>query len=447
MVFLLKPGLFTSLKAAESQKLMRQDIKNNLGKELQFVAALNVKVGTGEKTSLFAVTDKPKEWQEALKGQKVMVGKCQIVKGPKTQIVIKSVVSGTFEAAAHLVELALKDRSFEGVNSEELERDRQKAEKIRKIVGDSYTKAQRKGKIDRGFDISDAQLQAFAKNSLRSTEFAKFNTGFRSLLAKYELAGVGIPGKPEQLPIDIWSALIDGLRKSGYIKGLYDATDDGYNILATTDEKHNKLIREKALEDGMKDLKVFVEHAQTYFVKVIEQVKKRGGTTWAFWSGFGAQAAALREQSSGVVLEGSIGKWFEDWWDFKGLTGGVHSILVWSTISELYAKTAAAYYESFKFHGYVGPGANRDQSVFNKIEQPMFIEVLKAKKRSVKPEIEWHVVTGEVKLNSQQDGWIFDTAGHPTVSVGNDRAKALSMLVKWEKELAAPVPKPATSTA
>jgi hypothetical protein len=49
----------------------------------------------------------------------------------------------------------------------------------------------------------------------------------------------------------------------------------------------------------------------------------------------------------------------------------------------------------FKFIGFVGPTATRDQSVFNKIEQPTFVEVLTVRKRVAPPAIEWFVVDCE----------------------------------------------------
>src|SRR5690242_18055251 len=117
---------------------MQKDIVNSAGKELMFVGALNVKVGTGEKTALFAVTDKPKDWQDALKGQPVIVGKCAITKGAKMQVVVKEVKTGSVAAALKVFKDSVADAKFEAVDAEQAKKDKEKADKIKKIVGDSY---------------------------------------------------------------------------------------------------------------------------------------------------------------------------------------------------------------------------------------------------------------------------------------------------------------------
>jgi hypothetical protein len=430
--FLLKPELFKKMKAVESTKLMKQDITNAAGKEVEFVGALNVKVGTGEKTSLFALAEKPRDWQDALKGDPVIVGKCAIVKGPKLQVVVKKMTAGSVDAAVKVFNDAVADAKFEIVDEDKLKKEQEKADKIKKIVGDSYAKAGMK------FEITDAQLLQFAKVSFKSAEFGKFNQGFQALARSYDLKGPGV----EKLPLQIWGDLLRGLKKSGYIQGLYKAQEGStFSILGESDDKTGKIIREKALEQGMQDLGVFTKHAETYLTKVVEKVRASGGDSWTFWSGWGAQQAALRENKKGVVLEGSIGKWFEETFDFPGLTGGVQSILLWAGMSELYAQTAARYYNAFKFKGYVGPTATRDQSVFNKIEQPTFIEIFKAKKRVNPPEVAWHVVNGEVKLNAAGTKYEWDSTERPAIAVAS-RSAALKMCADFEKQLqAAPPPK------
>ena len=65
---------------------------------------------------------------------------------------------------------------------------------------------------------------------------------------------------------------------------------------------------------------------------------------------------------------------------------------LWTSLSELYAKKAAEYYNRFSFRGYVGPGATREQSVFNKIEQPTFVQVLNTRQQVKAPKVDWFVV-------------------------------------------------------
>jgi hypothetical protein len=424
--FLLKPELFTKLKAVDSKKLMKQDITNSAGKEVEFVGALNVKVGAGEKTSLFALAEKPKDWQDALKGQPLIVGKCAIVKGTKLQVVVKKMTTGSVDAAVKVFKDSVADAKFEIVDEAKLKAEKEKADKIKRIVGDSYAKAGMK------FEITDAQLLQFAKASLKSAEFGKFNQGFQALARDYDLKGPGV----EKLPLQVWRDLLGGLKKSGYIEGLYKTQDGStFSVLGETD-KNGKIIREKALEQGMKDLGVFTKHAETYLKRVVEKVRASGGDSWTFWSGWGAKDAALRENKKGVVLEGSIGKWFDEAYDFKALTGGVQSILLWATVSELYAQTAARYYKEFTFKGYVGPTASRDQSVFNKIEQPTLIEIFKTKKQVGAPPVAWYVVNGQVKLSADGAKYEWDSTERPAISVGS-RAEALKMCADFEKQLSA----------
>lgn len=431
MPFLLKPELFKKMKAVDSKKLMKQDITNSAGKDVEFVGALNVKVGTGEKTSLFALAEKPKEWQDALRGDPVIIGKCTIVKGPKLQVVVKTMTTGSVDAAVKVFKDAVADAKFEIVDEDKLKKEKEKSDKIKKIVGDSYAKAGMK------FEITDAQLLQFAKVSFKSAEFGKFNLGFQALARDYGLKGPNA----EKLPLQIWGDLLRGLKKSGYIEGLYKAQEGSTFSILGEQDKTGKIIREKALEQGMLDLGVFTKHAETYLTKVVEKVRASGGDSWTFWSGWGAKDAALRENKKGVVLEGSIGKWFEEVYDFKALTGGVQSILLWAGMSELYAQTAARYYNAFTFKGYVGPTATRDQSVFNKIEQPTFIEIFKAKKQVKPPDVTWHVVNGQVKLSTDGAKYEWDSTERPAIKV-DSRAAALKKCEEFESQLkATPPPK------
>jgi hypothetical protein len=173
------------------------------------------------------------------------------------------------------------------------------------------------------------------------------------------------------------------------------------------------------LDQAMKGLKPFVDHAEMYLEKVIQKTKE--GSTWAFWSGTGAKESALKEnENRGIVLEGTVGKWFETVSDFKDLTGGTEAMALWGAVSELYAKKAAEYYSKFKFIGFVGPGSTREQSVFNSIEQPTFVKVLETTTTVPPPPIEWYVTDCEA------DGGWWKWTGELSHKIGNNRADALA---------------------
>ena len=197
------------------------------------------------------------------------------------------------------------------------------------------------------------------------------------------------------------------------------AGDEGQFILAEMEGPTGKLIREELLARAMEGLKPFVAHAGAYLDKVIKKTQQ--GSSWAFWSGTGAMDAAKREANGGIVLEGTIGAWFDEVWDFKKLTGNTESLALWATMSELYARKAAEHFQRFRFVGFLGAGATRDQSVFNKIEQPTFIEVMGKSTQVKPPEIEWFVVDCE---KGKDDRWT--ATGKPSTKIGNDRAAALA---------------------
>ena len=70
MAFLLKPVLFEKMAAvADVQKLVKQDIRNSVGKVVLYVAAKNVKVGAVT-TSIFVVTDNARPWLDLLKARR-----------------------------------------------------------------------------------------------------------------------------------------------------------------------------------------------------------------------------------------------------------------------------------------------------------------------------------------------------------------------------------------
>jgi hypothetical protein len=54
---------------------------------------------------------------------------------------------------------------------------------------------------------------------------------------------------------------------------------------------------------------------------------------------------AKKESHGGIVLEGTVGAWFDEVWDFKALTSQAESLALWASLSELYAKKAADYFD------------------------------------------------------------------------------------------------------
>jgi hypothetical protein len=137
------------------------------------------------------------------------------------------------------------------------------------------------------------------------------------------------------------------------------------------------------------------------------------------WSGVGAKAAALAEAGDGVVLEGSVGAWYEKVWRFEHLTG-VNDMLLWNSLSELYAKVAAESYKKFKFRGYIGPGGSRDTTVWNNIEQPTMIQVLNVQKQVPIPPFTWYV-TDCVRDTVAPSGWAW-TKGTSKAFTSRDAA-------------------------
>ena len=128
-----------------------------------------------------------------------------------------------------------------------------------------------------------------------------------------------------------------------------------------------------------------------------------------------------------ALLEGSVGSFFaayeKEWIDFPKLTG-TETLPLWAAMSEMYAEKAAESMAKFKFIGFVGPTATRDQSVFNKIEQPTFVEVITVRKRVPPPSIEWFVVDCE---KDDKGNWVWTKKAPEKFS---DRSAALARITQ-----------------
>lgn len=362
MGFLLKPAMFKSMdKVADVRNLLKKDVKNSVGKDVSFVAATKVKIGSTVE-SVFVLTDDTKAWETVLKERKpasLISGSCQVFQGSPTRIVVKSTAGGNKAAVIKAATDALKDSAFVPVDS---------ADVARELAQASHDKA------GTGVKITNDLFVQMVKVTSELGEYKKFADAFEKLATDYKMANY------KKVPVNIWADLLKGLVKSGYVSEKIPKAKDGTSFILAVKGPDGKVVRDKLLADGMVGLKKFTSHAETYLNKVVDEVRKAGGKpTWSFWSGAGAQHAAQKWNTGGVVLEGSVGSWFKDVWDFKPLTG-VENLVLWTSLSELYAETAAKNYEHFSFRGYVGPGATREQSVFNMIEQPRFVEVLNVKK-------------------------------------------------------------------
>jgi hypothetical protein len=230
----------------------------------------------------------------------------------------------------------------------------------------------------------------------------------------------------KKVPVNIWRDLIKGMAESGYItKNIPKVNGDPYKLIFASKEPGGRMIREELLKRAMQGMQVYIQHAAANLDKVAAAVIKSGGKSWAFWSGEGAKDAALKEAGSGVVLEGSIGAWYEGIWKFEHLTG-VNDMLLWNSMSELYAAKAAEYYQQFKFIGFIGPGGSADTTVFVNIERPTLIQVLNVQKQVAVPPIEWYVVDC-IADNTSRSGW--KGTGNPSKQFSS-RPAALAEVVR-----------------
>ncbi len=413
MPYALKYGLFVALdKPDDIKALMKKDLKSAIGKSIKFVAAKNYKVG-GRVLDLFIATDTPNDFVTFLgkKGATVASGEAVIDKSGSKPTVIVTKSTGGLTAKVITTIVPLVDNSMAG--------SVEGAPNVPEMVKRSHEQARKEGKLDWEFKPTDEIVHRMAMVTMESGEYQKFAGAFNGFAQKYHLADA------KKVPVDIWSSLVNGLAKSGYVKGIIPNAGDPDQFILAFKGSDGKPVREKALAEAMKSLEKFVAHAANYMDKVVNEIAKGGGgKTWAFWSGTGAQDAAKREAQGGVVLEGSVGSWFDAVWDFKALTG-VENLALWAALSEMYAQKAAEYYSSFSFVGYLGPGATRDQSVFNKIEQPTLLAVLDKKKTVPAPKIKWFVV--DCNRNPANGRW--EPTNNPSASFGN-RGAALGEITK-----------------
>ncbi|HMA50757.1 MAG TPA: hypothetical protein VKP60_13450, partial [Magnetospirillaceae bacterium] len=247
-------------------------------------------------------------------------------------------------------------------------------------------------------------------------EYQTFAAAYEKLATEYKF---NTDDDYKRVPINVWHDLIKSMTESGYVTQNIPKIDgDPWKLIFANRAPDGSMIREELLKRAMAGMQVYIRHAAANLDKVAKAVQANGGTTWSFWSGEGAKNAALKEAGEGVVLEGSIGSWYEKIWKFEHLTG-VNDMLLWNSMSELYARKAAENYEKFKFIGFIGAGGSAETTVFVNIERPTLIQVLNVEKRVGVPPIEWRVVMCR-KKESERSG--YEGTGDPSITVANRQA-------------------------
>lgn len=425
MAYLLLPGLLEKMTdPLDVRRLMAKDLKLAAGKpEVKFVAAKNYKIGA-KPTQMFVVTEKREPFEKLFRDARVQMssGTASVrVQSGVTKIVL-SKVKGQLPADA-ISDMMFKVFADRKVICTTVGAERDAAQKddaggrdkpdAERLAAASHKRARDEGKIDWKIVTTPESVKRMAKLSLETSQYKKFADEFEALAKKYKFDDY------KKVPVNIWRDLLSGLARSGYLLDKIPKVGDTESFILAFAGPDGRVVREDLLDAAMKGLSAYIVHAETYLDKVVAEVKKAGpAQTWAFWSGAGAQAAARKEAGRGVVLEGSIGSWFDNVWDFKPLTG-VENLPLWAAMSELYARKAAENYREFKFIGFLGAGATRDQSVFNKIEQPTFVQVLNVRERVAAPDVDWFVVDC---VQGRQGRW--EGSGNPSMPVAS-RAEGL----------------------
>ncbi len=270
----------------------------------------------------------------------------------------------------------------------------------------SQEKAMESGAMDWKTVLTDAVIAEMAKATSALGEYKLFEKEFKAFVSKYDLGSTA-----EQFPFRIWNSLIFSLCQAGkggnglpgWKQSSFTFTKEapGRALTAYIKTDAAKTVRTAIAAQAMLQLQPFIAHAERHLDQVI--AKLASGKEWAFWSGTGASDAAKAE-TNGVVLEGTVGGWFDSVWNFEKLTQSTlskkangftgeptDSFVLWNAISEMYARKAAENLEKFVFKGFLGPGASRRINVYNQIEKPTFISVLNAKCKA-EPQITWYVV-------------------------------------------------------
>ncbi len=392
----LTPALLEKAsKAADVQRKMMADVKDSADETgLFYIATKEFTIG-GEGIPLFILTASSSHVGDFIKiikaqdGAPVGKGTCDVITDGTARKVVFDNGGGLNDQL--VMQIIKKVAKIAGITKAEEEKARKS--KAREMADKSHAVARMEGKLDWKFKPTTSAVKALDDASQEWNEFKKFKGNFMKFLSDN-----GLP--KDENPSTIWKKLLRGLVASGYVKDAIPKAADQTSFILGLEGTDGKVVREKLLAQAMAGLEPFIKHAGKYLDKVATAAS---GKTWAFWSGAGALDSA--KASGGISLEGTVGSFFDkyenEYTNFPKLTG-VEDMAIWTAMSEMYAEKAAAHMAKFKIIGFVGPGATRDQSVFNKIEQPVFIEVLTVKMKATPPDIEWYVVDCE---KNSTDKW------------------------------------------
>lgn len=121
-----------------------------------------------------------------------------------------------------------------------------------------------------------------------------------------------------------------------------------------------------------------------------------GASTFAFWSG--KPGCSMAKANAQVALESSaLGGLFD------GLNiDGAWNTQLWGALSQAYAMHASNKVSGRRYLGFVGLGSSRDQSIFNKIEQPTFAGFFEEKALPV-PDITFYACAVKVANIEEAD--------------------------------------------
>jgi hypothetical protein len=244
--------------------------------------------------------------------------------------------------------------------------------------------------------ISPNTTQKTVTHSLAPSEFDPKaiigEDGYNKSVERLKVIGAKLgwaAGDVEADAKNIWTTAIQTTRKS--------RSETAFDKLKPKDDPDGRAdLDNPTMTLIMDDLEPIISAIEKYMAGMASQYKEG---IWGFWSGKPADPVA--RENCGMTLEKSpLGILF----DGNKIDGSWH-IEMWATLSRAYAKWAAKDFEKKTFKGFVGRGSSADQSIFNKIEQPMF-EMLTAKEKS-KPKVEFYAVAGQkVQPGDPTNKWL-----------------------------------------
>ena len=209
----------------------------------------------------------------------------------------------------------------------------------------------------------------------------KADSGTSEVFGKLDAAGAAR---------QVWDATKAGVTASeGAMSELPDSGK--YKALGVEDADGKVTGTQDKLTEAMASLEPLVAILMSYVAKTEDNTKH----DWAFWSGNPAKAAAAA--SGAVSLEGSaLGGIFDE------MKLPKQNMALWGAISKAYAKWALENASEKTYKGFVGVGADRQQSVYNAVEKPTFDGITKGK-----IDVEWYAVVPDQSAYNEAgaDGW------------------------------------------